>query len=402
VGEQATTKAGTVTSAKGLERWGWLSLLLNVVLVGLHGSLAVSSGSLAVSAEVIHNVLDLLGAAAVLVGIRLAGRKSRRFPYGLYKVESMVALGLACLVLLTAYEIGRDALLSGSREVRAEPWMLALLLFTTILPLLFSHFELRAGRAAHSPALIADALEYRVHTFTTGLVFIGLASQWGNWPLDRVAALLIVLVVLKTGWDLLLDAMRVLLDASLDTDTLLQIRQVIESDPMVTEANWVIGRNAGRYRFVESGLALRASSRRKVESAVLRIETKVRKVIPHIERVLVQVEPARSSHVRYAVPVTAVDGPISEHFGEAPYFTILTLRRDDHSVVERKVAVNPFRDLEKGKGIRVAEWLAAQKVDVVLSREVMQSKGPVYVLRDAGIELRLTEAREPEAAVGMR
>jgi len=217
-----------------------------------------------------------------------------------------------------------------------------------------------------------------------------------------VAALLIVLVVLKTGWDLLLDAMRVLLDASLDTDTLLQIRQVIESDPMVTEVNWVIGRNAGRYRFVESGLALRASSRRKVESAVLRIETKVRKVIPHIERVLVEVEPARSSHVRYAVPVTAVDGPISEHLGEAPYFTILTLRRDDQSVVERKVAVNPFRELEKGKGIRVAEWLAAQKVDVVLSRESMQSKGPVYVLRDAGIEMHLTEAREPEAAVGMR
>lgn len=83
----------------GLERWGWLSLLVNVVLVSLHGIIALTYGSLAVSAEVIHNLLDLLGAAAVLVGIRLAGRKSRRFPYGLYKVESMVALGLAGLVL---------------------------------------------------------------------------------------------------------------------------------------------------------------------------------------------------------------------------------------------------------------------------------------------------------------
>ena len=66
-------------------------MMVNVMLLGLHGVLALASGSLAVSAEVVHNLLDLLGAAAVLVGIRLAGRQSRRFPYGLYKVENMVA-----------------------------------------------------------------------------------------------------------------------------------------------------------------------------------------------------------------------------------------------------------------------------------------------------------------------
>jgi cation diffusion facilitator family transporter len=337
----------------------------------------------------------------VLVGIRLAGRKSRRFPYGLYKVENMVALGLACLVLLSAYEIGRDALLSGPQEVHAEPWMFAVLVLTTGLPLLFSHFELRAGRAGRSPALIADALEYRVHAFTTGLLFVGLASRWINWPLDQIAAMLIVLVVLKTGWDLLVDAMRVLLDASLDADTLLQIRRVIESDPMVTEVNWITGRNAGRYRFVESGLTLRATSRSKVENAVRRIEAAVRDAIPYIERVLVQVEPARSPHVRYAIPLAAANGPISEHFGEAPYFAILTLRRVDQRLVKRDVAVNPVRDEARRKGIKVAEWLATQKVDVVLSREALRSKGPAYVLRDAGIELRLTKAHDVEAAVAM-
>jgi cation diffusion facilitator family transporter len=401
VDEQTTTKAGTVATAIRPERWGWLSLLVNVVLVGVHGILAIASGSLAVSAEVAHNLLDLLGAVAVVIGIRLASQKSRRFPYGLYKVESMVALGLACLVLLTAYEIGRDALLSDTREVHVAPWMFAVLILTTALPMLFSHFEFRAGQAARSPALIADALEYRVHAFTTGLVFVSLASQWSDWPLDRMAALLIVLVVLKTAWGLLADAMRVLLDASLDADTLQKIRQAIESDPMVIEVNWVTGRNAGRYRFVESGLVLRANSRSKVENAVRRIEATVRDMVPYIERVLVQVEPSRSPHIRYAIPLSAADGPISEHFGEAPYFAIVTLRRDNRSLVERHLVVNTFLGIERGKGIRVAEWLAAQKVDVVLSREQLQGKGPSYVLRDAGIELRLTEAHEPEAAIGM-
>ncbi|MBL7065793.1 MAG: hypothetical protein ISS49_16580 [Anaerolineae bacterium] len=47
---------------------------------------------------------------------------------------------------------------------------------------------------------------------------------------------------------------------------------------------------------------------------------------------------------------------------------------------------------EKAKGIQVAEWLVAQKVDVVLVKESLRGKGPAYVFRDAGIELRQTDA----------
>jgi hypothetical protein len=69
-----------------------------------------------------------------------------------------------------------------------------------------------------------------------------------------------------------------------------KIRQVIGSDPMVIEVNWV----TGRYRFLESGLALGAISRRKMENAVRRIETTMRDMIPNLERLLVQVESARA------------------------------------------------------------------------------------------------------------
>jgi len=43
---------------------------------------------------------------------------------------------------------------------------------------------------------------------------------------------------------------------------------------------------------------------------------------------------------------------------------------------------------QKAKGIRVAEWLAAEKVDVVLVSRDLTGKGPSYVLRDAGIQAR--------------
>ncbi len=177
--------------AKNIERWGWYSIAVSVMLALMHGIIAAASGSLAVAAELAHNVVDLLAALAVLAGLKLATRKSEAFPYGLYKVENLAAAGLAGMVFVSAWEIARDALLAPPVPVRVDAWMLALLAATAAIPLAFSHFELRAARAANSPALLADAKEYRVHVFTTGLAFVALLSQWLHYPLDRFAALII-------------------------------------------------------------------------------------------------------------------------------------------------------------------------------------------------------------------
>jgi len=71
----------------------------------------------------------------------------------------------------------------------------------------------------------------------------------------------------------------------------------------------------------------------------------------------------------------------------------VTVDRTDNRVVEQRVCSNPHRDEEKRKGIRVAQWLAAQKVDVLFTRVAMEDKGPAYVLRDAGMEIRRTDVR---------
>jgi cation diffusion facilitator family transporter len=374
-----------------IERWGWYSIAVNILLALLHGFIAFTSDSLAVTAELTHNIVDLAAAVAVLIGLKLAGRKSKSFPYGLYKVENLVAAGLAGMVFLTAYEIARDALLATTVPVRVANWMLAALTATAALPLVFSHFELRAGQAANSPALIADAREYRVHGFTTGLAFAALLSERYRYPLDRLAALVIVVAVVKTGWDLLRDAMRVLLDASLDAETLERLRKEIHAEAAVAEVKWITGRNAGRFRFVEAGVALRIAEVDKAELVMRRIETSVRAALPHVERVLIHIEAPASPYVRYAVPLADRDGKVSQHFGEAPFFAFVAARRSNGVIEEQRIVSNPHSKEQKAKGIRVAEWLVAQKIDVVLSREDVSRKGPAYVLREAGVILRVTE-----------
>lgn len=374
-------------AALEVERWGCYSIGVNLLLLSIHGFIAVASGSLAVAAELLHNVADTLTAVALLVGLKLSVRRSDAYPYGLYKVENLIAVAMALAVFFTAYEIARQALLAPSRSLTVDGWMLVGLVLSTAIPLAFSHLELRAGRRCNSPALVADAKEFRIHCLTTGLVFVALASQATGWPLDRLVAVVIVLAIIKTGWDLLLDALRVLLDASLDAKTLDEIRAVIATDPALEDIRWLMGRNTGRFRFVEAGVVLRVRELHRVASVTQRIERQVRERVPYVERVLVHVEAAQRETLRLAVPLDDARGTLSEHFGSAPYFALLALRRASGALEGSETLANPFQREVRKKGLHVANWLVDRGTDVVLSPENLSGAGPWFVFQDAGVEV---------------
>jgi cation diffusion facilitator family transporter len=384
---------------QSVERAGWLSIGVNVFLAALNLIIAAASGSLAVAAEGVHNLVDLVAAIAVLAGLKLSRRKSKDFPYGLYKVENLVAVIIALLIFFTSYEIACEAVLSPTSEATVNPWMLGGVVLAMIVPLAFSAYEMRVGRAANSPSLIADAQEYRVHVFSSGVALLALIGQMVNVPLDRAAALVIVVLVAKTGWELLADGMRVLLDASLDADTLGQVRAILDGDSQVVHVTALTGRNAGRYRFIEAEISLRTHDLDKAYAASSRLEGAIRTQVPHVDRVLIHYEPTARTHVRYAAPLTNATGTLSEHFGEAPYFALTTVRTTDGVLERQEVQANPFAGIPKAKGIRVAEWLVAQKTDVVLIKQSLKGKGPEYVFSDAGTEMRVTSGATLEATL---
>jgi divalent metal cation (Fe/Co/Zn/Cd) transporter len=167
-------------------RWGWYSIAVGFSLVALLAVIAAHSGSLAVAAELIHNAVDLVATAAVLIGLKIAARKSDAFPYGLYKVENLVAAAIGAMIFFTTYEVVRSVFFGSGGELHADSWMLAALTAALAIPLVFSHFELRAATAAGSPALIAQAQEFRIHAYTTGLAFVALLASQSGYTLDRI------------------------------------------------------------------------------------------------------------------------------------------------------------------------------------------------------------------------
>jgi len=398
-GETRERPRPTQSAPQSIERWGWASIGVNIGLTGLNFYIARASSSLAVSAEMVHNLVDLMASIAVLAGLKLSRRKSRRFPYGLYKVENLVAASVALLIFLAAYEIGREAFLAETTPTVVTPWILGGVGLSLLIPLVFSLLEMRAGRAVNSPSLMADASEYRVHVLTSGVVLVALVTQSLPLPVDRLAALIVVVVVAKTGWDLLKDAMRVLLDASLDTATLALARATIEKKPSVVAVHSLTGRNAGRYRFLEAEVEVRVRELKQADRIAHRIEQAILEAVPHVERARISVMPSRGETLRLAVPLSGPDRSPSEHFGTAPFFRFIDRRRADGEIVHQKNRANPYAGDPRGRGIKVAHWLIEQGADQLITWDDVREKGPGHALGEAGIELVITEAATLEEAL---
>lgn len=115
-----------------------------------------------------------------------------------------------------------------------------------LIPYLFSRYERHVADESGSPSLKADSQHFRTDVLSSGVVFASLLGDAFDLPLDRIGAGLVVLFVLRAGWGLLADGMRVLLDAPLSPETLEQVRQVIDADSDVAEIRSLVGRNSGR------------------------------------------------------------------------------------------------------------------------------------------------------------
>ena len=66
------------------EKTAFLSILTNVLLVAIKTGLGVATGSLAIKADAIHSLSDIISSTIILIGIKISRRSSPAFPYGLY------------------------------------------------------------------------------------------------------------------------------------------------------------------------------------------------------------------------------------------------------------------------------------------------------------------------------
>jgi cation diffusion facilitator family transporter len=382
------------------------AFLLNLGLAVMKGALALCSNSLAGTAGAIDSATDSFASLALYGGLKLSTRRTPSFPSGLYKVENLLSVFVALSIFFAGFEIARELFTRDALSPQISLGVVTLLVVGVAATYLFGQYAIRIGRQTESPTLVAEGRHRQVDVLSSLVVLVSVLPDYFGWhislwglSIDQIAAGAVLVFIVRAGWELLSNGMRVLLDASLDFETLDMARSILRSHPLVVTVQSLSGRNAGRFRFLQANVILRTGDLEKAHQISLSLERSIRKQIPHVEHVTISYEPRPRSHLRFAVPLSDRSGTVSRHFGESPFFAVLTLRLADHALQQKEIMENPHKDVETAKGIRVAEWLVEQKVDQVFMAEDFSHKGPSYVFSNAGVDAQRTDAETLEEIV---
>ncbi|MCD6247379.1 MAG: cation diffusion facilitator family transporter [Candidatus Diapherotrites archaeon] len=382
-----------------LERTAILSTLANIFLSIIKLVAGLLFSSIALIADAMHSFTDIIGSLAVFFGIKFSTIKSKRFPYGLYKLENLISLFVSLLIFYAAFEIASDALVSlhAAKQI-ISIWPSLVAFFSFIFVFVLAKYKEKIGKAENSPSMLAEAKHSLGDAASSLAVVAGVTLSFLGMPyFDPIVGFAVALLVFKSGAEILLDSVKVLLDASLDYATMRRIEKLASKQKNV-RVKEIIARNSGRFVFVELKLETNLKDLKAVSRLQKECEEKIKKEIPRIDRITIEIEYKKKPVLCYAVPLesNSLKSRIAQEFGLAKYFGLFKVDIKKRKLIEYSIIENPNWNAKHRRGILAAELLAEHNVDVLLNKGALHKGGAYYALQDSFIEIKKTKAKSFE------
>ena len=238
------------------------SIAIGLIVLGLKYAAYWLTGSVALWSDAIESIVNVVTAISAFLAVRLSAKPADdEHPYGHHKAEYFSAVLEGVLIVLAAILILHEAYASylAPRALDA-PWHgLALNLLASVINAGWAALLLRQGRAARSPALMADGRHLFTDVLSSVGVFagVGIAALTGLSILDPLLAALVALNVLWAGWRLMRESLSGLMDEAIPPETLGQIRKIIASNADgALEAHDIRTRRGGAMTFIDFHLVV--------------------------------------------------------------------------------------------------------------------------------------------------
>ncbi|MBD3162594.1 MAG: cation diffusion facilitator family transporter [Candidatus Eisenbacteria bacterium] len=208
-------------------RAGIVSLVIGLTLMAGKFLAYRITGSTAIFSDALESIVNVLAAVFALGSILFAGRPADRgHPYGHGKIEFFSAIFEGGLISFAAVAIAYQAIVSllGQVELRQLNAGLAITAVAGVINGLLGWYLVRVGRRTRSMILIADGKHVLSDVWTTAgvLAGLGLVLLTGQRWLDPIVALVVAVHLGRTGFLLVQEAARALLDEE-DPELLMEI-----------------------------------------------------------------------------------------------------------------------------------------------------------------------------------
>ena len=379
-------------SLSGGRRVAAMATAVTLLLVALKGVVGSAAHSPALVADAVHSGGDALAIFASWVGLKLASRPpTKRFPFGLYRAETLACLLVAAIIAVTGVQLlveSVSALTTRQGVPHHSLAVLAVALTSAAVSFGLFVWEKRAGRRLNSQSLLANADESRADILTSLVVFLGTGATYLGVPaVEFVVSALVSVLIIWLGLKHGRLAVYALLDASLDPALERRAIEIAKRVPGVMDVEQIRLRQAGPFCFGIAHIQLHKSvDLARGHEVAHQVVHAVKTEMPQIETLTVHIEPFHPEVRVVMVPVSEpnIDAAISGHFARARFFIFATVSSRGVESVEH--TANPARTVPARAALAtVKEALKDHHVDAVLTREIGQIA--FHTLRDHYVEI---------------
>ncbi len=242
-----TVDATIFTSERGLwaTRWSFIALFITA---SAQLVVVLLSHSVALMADMIHNFGDATTAIPLTIAFVLAKRSpSRRFTYGLGRVEDLAGLAVVMMILASAIVAGYVAI---DRLVHPhDVGQLGAVMIASVIGFLGNEgvaiFRIKVGKEINSAALIADGYHARTDGWTSLAVLVGAVGVHFGYPIaDPIIGLVITVAILGVVWQSVRAVFTRMLDG-IEPEMLAKIRETAAAVPGIAEVGEIRARWLG-------------------------------------------------------------------------------------------------------------------------------------------------------------
>lgn len=236
-----------------------VSSSVNIILPPLKLFAGITGHSAALIADAINSLLDICANVITYIFLRIASKpagKEDEHIYGHGKYEIIASLFIALSMIVTgAIIIFRsiktfvDYFAHGTLPVEPELVAAWVAVATVVIKLLAYYYTEHQSRGTHSDALHAQAMDHRSDVWSASAVVVGILGARlipGIGVLfEPLAAMIVGGLIIRSGVNLYKPAIFKLTDASVDPETIDEIRSVVREVPGAQNPHHIMSRMIG-------------------------------------------------------------------------------------------------------------------------------------------------------------
>lgn len=253
------------TEAKIIKKNTVITMITNFLLAAMKLLAGIFGRSSVLISDAINSIGDMATNVVVYVSAIFSRKeKDDEHPYGHEKYDSIIAIFLGIAIAITAFEVGKAAvvkfidLVFNDVAIATPAWytLVAALLTILVKEVLF-RITIKDAKKAKSSALTAQAWDHRSDTIASFGASIGiLGAMLGIGFLDPVASFIIALFILRLGIKIIASGVSQVVDQAADESVEQAIRKIVESYPDVCEIDMIKTRQFGLKLYVDLEICL--------------------------------------------------------------------------------------------------------------------------------------------------